>query len=144
MRRVFQVMLSWPFAWWLTPLGQYQPMLGWAQPSAVVGLVPQLGTGVVQGQRSSGDACIGLRGDWESWGWASWMTKGGSTTAAFADCGFHGWRNGPRSLGSTDGDGRPSCPLQLTLNLGLHCKRVNGHRGLMGHMGYDRSFVVNF
>jgi hypothetical protein len=31
-------------------LGQYQPVLEWAQPAAVVGLVPQLGAGVVEGQ----------------------------------------------------------------------------------------------
>jgi hypothetical protein len=28
--------------------GQYQPVLEWAQPAAVVGLVPQLGAGVVE------------------------------------------------------------------------------------------------
>jgi hypothetical protein len=31
-------------------LGQYQPMLEWAQPAAIVGLIPQLGADVVEGQ----------------------------------------------------------------------------------------------
>jgi hypothetical protein len=39
--------LSKLLAGWLTLLGQYQPVLEWAQPVAVLGLVPQLGAGVV-------------------------------------------------------------------------------------------------
>jgi hypothetical protein len=31
-------------------LEQYQPLLKWAQPAAVVGLVPQLSANVVEGQ----------------------------------------------------------------------------------------------
>jgi hypothetical protein len=35
---------------WLTLLGQFQPVLEWAQPAAVMGLVAQFGAGVVEGQ----------------------------------------------------------------------------------------------
>jgi hypothetical protein len=42
--------LSKPPAQWPTLLGQYQPVLGWAQPAAVVGPVLQLGAGAVEVQ----------------------------------------------------------------------------------------------
>jgi hypothetical protein len=53
-------------------------LLEWAQPAAVVGLVPQLGADVVEGQ----DLQKVRVKAWGSCGLVSWRTKGGLTTAA--------------------------------------------------------------
>jgi hypothetical protein len=53
--------LSLLLARWPTHLGQYQPVMKWARPAAVVGMVPQLGAGVVEGQDlQEVHACKGL------------------------------------------------------------------------------------
>jgi hypothetical protein len=72
-------------------LGQYQPVLEWAQPPAVVGLVPKLRVGVVEGQDPQEVSVKGSEAAMLGTLWLSVMDDpGGFNNSKVANCRFQG------------------------------------------------------